>query len=133
MRNAHRVMGAMRMLACIGGVTALTWGAGLRPAHAQVYNVFDLGTLGGTTSSAAGINDAGQITGVTDITGNSAGHAFLWTSGGTGGPISNPQMKDLGTLGGANSSGGDLNLNGQVVGSAQNGIGSTSVQSRPFL
>jgi probable HAF family extracellular repeat protein len=38
-----------------------------------------------------------------DANGTRMDHAFLWTSGGTDGIPSNPQMKDLGTLGGPDS------------------------------
>ena len=41
------------------------------------YNVTDLGTLGGTRSSANAINDAGQIVGSGSIGGQT--HAFLLT------------------------------------------------------
>jgi probable HAF family extracellular repeat protein len=40
----------------------------------------DLGTLGGESSIAYGINDNGQVTGMSDIA-NAAQHAFLYTSG----------------------------------------------------
>jgi probable HAF family extracellular repeat protein len=49
----------------------------------------DLGTLGGSNSSARGINDPSQVVGYSD-TANRSQHAFLWTS--TAG------MTDLGTL-----------------------------------
>ena len=61
----------------------------------------DLGTLGGSTSSATAINDAGQIAGISlTATGESA--AFLWQSG---------VMYDIGALGGAT----DINRSGQVA------------------
>ncbi len=80
-------------------------------ASAEVrYTVTDLGTLGGTSSSARGINDLGQVAGGAKTTdGNS--HAFLWTPG--------VGMQDLGTLGGSESLALDLNDSGQVVGWAQ--------------
>ena len=41
----------------------------------------DLGTLGGTHSFAAAINDAGQVVGNSDIPGNGIPHAFLYSGG----------------------------------------------------
>jgi uncharacterized membrane protein len=38
----------------------------------------DLGTLGGNVSAATGINDLGQVVGMSD-TASGYGHAVLWT------------------------------------------------------
>lgn len=75
----------------------------------------ELGTLGGTTSAALGINDAGRVVGRSLDT-NGFNHAFLWTLGGVDGVPGNPQMKDLGTLGGDVSEADDINNAGQVAG-----------------
>jgi len=68
----------------------------------------DLGTLGGTKASAAGINEDGDIVGLAD---NASGqsHAFLYRDG---------VMQDLGTLGGTASNANAINNNGEIVGRA---------------
>ena len=77
---------------------------------APSYLVTDLGTLGGTQSESTGINNTGQVTGASNITGDVYFHAFLY-SGGT--------MSDLGTLVGGNySQGWGINNSGQMTGTA---------------
>jgi probable HAF family extracellular repeat protein len=68
----------------------------------------DIGTLGGPSSAAYAINNAGQIVESSDIAGTVANHAFLWTRG--------SGMLDLGTLGGSASWALGVNDAGQVVG-----------------
>ena len=76
-------------------------------------NGLDLGTLGGFTSYAYGINDAGQIVGGAQITGqNSAFHATLFSGTGS-------NNIDLGTLGGTNSYAYAINNSGLIVGNSQ--------------
>jgi probable HAF family extracellular repeat protein len=76
-------------------------------ATAAPYSITPLGTLGGPTSAAAAINNAGQIVGNSD-TSSGPSHAFL-CSGGT--------MLDLGTPAGATSSSATaINDGGQVTG-----------------
>ncbi len=78
----------------------------------------NLGTLGGAESLGNGINDAGQVVGrSTTTTGDT--HAFVWTAGGTDGVAGNPQMKDLGTLGGASSQANGINASGQIAGDSE--------------
>lgn len=91
----------------------------------------NLGTLdnASTVSSASSVNDSGQVTGYSYTTtftynGDSAYHAFLVTpqagnwfvDANTDGI--NDLMLSLGTLGGPNSWGRDVNNNGEVVGEA---------------
>src|SRR5881275_76438 len=49
-------------------------------ARARTYNLLDLGTLGGSSSAAWGINEAGQVVGAA-ATATGAQHAFLYTNG----------------------------------------------------
>jgi probable HAF family extracellular repeat protein len=75
------------------------------------YTVTDLGTLGGGFSLAYGINNKGQVAGFSTLSGNTAGHSFVFENG---------LMTDLGTLGGPNSqSFANLNQATQVAGSAE--------------
>ena len=96
----------------------LGWGPHL--AAEVLYTITDLGTLGGYSSSASGINNAGQIVG-TSNTSTGESHAFLYSDG---------QMQDLGTLGGPSSYGNSINNAGQVVGRSQI---STNSSYYPFL
>lgn len=73
----------------------------------------NLGTLGGSWSSAYGINSAGETAG-TSLTSQGVFHAFF--SGGNA-------LVDLGTLGGQNSYGMAVNANGAVVGNSQTSQG----------
>src|SRR6266568_6225042 len=69
--------------------------------------LFDLGTLGGTTSVGQGINASGLVVGDSSLPGDTEFHAFVF-SGAT--------MFDLGTLGGPVSSAFAINDLGQVTG-----------------
>jgi probable HAF family extracellular repeat protein len=75
------------------------------------YDVIDLGTLGGFTSAANDINDAGDIVGVADTTGEGGRipRAVLWRGG---------AKIELGTLGGGTSRANAINEAGQIVGEA---------------
>lgn len=84
--------------------------------------VTDLGTLQGDyASSAIGINNAGQIVGIS-LTAGPVGQAFLYENG---------LMKGLGTLPGASSSSAlAINSSGAIVGYSEN---PGSVDPRAFL
>ncbi|MFN2567093.1 MAG: hypothetical protein ABR499_19010, partial [Gemmatimonadaceae bacterium] len=71
-------------------------------AAASGYAVTDLGTLGGTSSSAHAINEKGEIVG-SSSTKSDGGHAFFRTADG--------RMLDIGDF-----SAEDVNAAGQVVG-----------------
>ena len=77
----------------------------------------DLGTLGGTNSDGWAINAHGQVVGSSDISGDSAEHAFLYDD---------TSMLDLGTLGGTYSQAMGINSSGIVVGESYSTATSTS-------
>ncbi len=85
-------------------------------AAPPIYMVIDMGTLGGSMSYAQAINNSGQITGASSLTGdptdslgNPIFHTFLYR---------NRQMIDLGTLGGDTSVGNALDEAGYVAGAS---------------
>ncbi|HEX5242204.1 MAG TPA: SdrD B-like domain-containing protein [Tepidisphaeraceae bacterium] len=93
----------------------------IRRLLSVVYSVVDLGTLGGSSSMATSINNAGLIVGQAD-TSSGASHPFLYNP-------STASMQDLGTFGGATGSATGINSAGQVVGWA---TASDNIP-RPFL
>jgi probable HAF family extracellular repeat protein len=74
---------------------------------APLYTVKDLGALGGDTSFAFQLNNAGWVAGSANLTKGGPQHAFLWYGGGP--------LKDLGTLGGPNSGADGPNLFGEAA------------------
>src|SRR5262249_35675414 len=80
----------------------------------------DLGTLGGTDASPSGINEIGQVAGVSYVNFDPppdpllcgfpiTTHPFFWQNG---------KMTDIGTLGGTCASATTINKRGQVVGNS---------------
>lgn len=95
--------------------------AGLSGFNAEASPRFELqglGTLGGATSSARGLNDHGQVVGSAEL-GDGNVHAFLYSDG---------AMRDLGTLGGINSEATGINNRGQVVGNSVTSIFGTPIR-----
>jgi probable HAF family extracellular repeat protein len=82
--------------------------------HAFLYSggvAAGLGTLGGSSSYAFGLNDAGQVVGESRVAGG-ANHAFIYSAG---------VMTDLGTLDGSgvDSAATAINNAGQITGYSQ--------------
>jgi len=71
------------------------------------YELKDLGTLGGAASVAEGLNNLGQVVGLSQITGSTLFHAFVWDAS---------RLRDLGTLGGPQSGARAINVHGDIVG-----------------
>jgi probable HAF family extracellular repeat protein len=98
---------------------------GTSPMHAVLWNssnaIQDLGTLGGTTSAAIDINDAGQVIGTSTLPGDATTHFFLWSAG-TG-------MQDISPVLGTATSILAINSSGQIVGT----YGVSNAQSHAFL
>jgi probable HAF family extracellular repeat protein len=111
--NPFRTLLLVLPVVLVAAAVAL-FGVGLRTAETQTttpkMKVHDLGTLGGGSSHATGINDSGQVVGWSS-TNNGTQHAFLYDAGAV-----TPKMQDLGTLGGIDSRAMSINDAGKVVG-----------------
>jgi probable HAF family extracellular repeat protein len=101
----------------------------------SAYSITDLGTLGGPTSVAVGLNNGGQVVGWADTKQYSSykiqegyhhhitvdvytSHAFVWTPTSTNGTSGTMIDIDPNPLGTADSSATDINSSGQVSGSS---------------
>jgi probable HAF family extracellular repeat protein len=71
------------------------------------YTFTDLGTLGGASSFAQGINNAGKVVGLSYISGDVFTHATLWNGS---------VATDLGAVGGVSSGANGINNLGQIAG-----------------
>src|SRR5215469_1716556 len=69
-----------------------------------------IGTLGGASSVARGLNNQGEVVGYSAVAGDSEAHAFVFSHG---------NLLDLGTLGGTNSTANAINNGGAVVGNSE--------------
>jgi probable HAF family extracellular repeat protein len=93
---------------CLGNTHAFLYtGAGLK----------DIGTLGGTYSEGTGINNRGEIAGISTVA-NGATHLFLYTQG---------HMHDLGTAAGQTFVSAALNDRGEILASTagSGGVGAS--------
>ncbi len=70
----------------------------------------DLGTLGGTVGFPNGLNNRGQVVGVSNLAGDLTFHPFLWTK--------SEGLQDLGTFGGSNGQAIWVNDAGEIAGEA---------------
>ncbi len=77
------------------------------PASGPEYTATDLGTLGGDSSAALGLNDAGHAVGWTHLPAVAADRAFLFPG---------QAMQDIGSLGGSEAIAWAINALGDVVG-----------------
>ncbi|MGA7410630.1 MAG: hypothetical protein WBW33_09090 [Bryobacteraceae bacterium] len=85
---------------------------GLPPIHPFLWQhgqMFDLGTFGGASAGVYDLNNAGQVVGVMDLTGDQTWHPFLWDRG---------HLVDLGTLGGDTGVANAINDSSEIVGQA---------------
>lgn len=88
----------------------------------------DLGTLGGAQSRATGVSGDGRVVvGWSHVEDPQTISGFRWVEGGTNGVAGNPQMQDLGSLGGRITQASGVSLDGSVVvGVSNNALGAAN-------
>jgi probable HAF family extracellular repeat protein len=105
--------------AMIGGgstdLHAFRWVSGDASGVASNPQMYDLGTLGESQSWAKSLSADGSVAVGVSYESGGINRAFRWVSGATGGVGANPQMYDLGNLGGTNSYANGVSANGSVV------------------
>lgn len=100
-------MSCKTVVSVVAAVFLLSQGWSSAQGQTVSYSITDLGTLGGASSTACGINDLGQVVGKSAIVTGQL-RAFLWQNG---------IITDLGTLPGLSfSEARAVNNRGQVVG-----------------
>jgi probable HAF family extracellular repeat protein len=72
--------------------------------------MIDIGTLGGVCGFASGLNNRGQVVGLSDLAGDQQWHAYVWDQ------RHDRKPRDLGTFGGSNSSALTISDAGHVIG-----------------
>jgi probable HAF family extracellular repeat protein len=102
-RAEMRILWTVAIIAMSVGVVKVAPGA-------SSYSITDLGSLGGTSSRAYGINDLGQVVGRSAPPTVITSHAFLYDNG---------VMSDLGTLGGNYAAAWAINDSGVIVGQSR--------------
>jgi len=106
------------IIGCIAAQIRLIDAQGAPPPS---YSIIDIGTFGGPTSAAAGLNRFGDVVGAATTAGG-ASHAFLYRTG---------ELLDLGTLpGGTASYATAINDRGDIVG--YGGINAFGPEFREF-
>lgn len=98
LRTRSGVIGAVAVAALVLTTTPaqpMTDGADRQAPATSGYRVVTLESLGGTYSAGSSINDRGWVSGPSNLAGDRVRHAALWRG---------TAAKDLGTLGGPNSS-----------------------------
>jgi probable HAF family extracellular repeat protein len=103
---------ALLIACCLGLLFAAS------TCFAQMYTVTDVGTFGGTWSSASAINASGQVVGAASFADDARDHASYHAFRTAPNSPINPATDDLGTLGGTfdGSMATGINNSGQVVG-----------------